>query len=81
MQTVNIFKAKTSLSKLVEAVESGKEQEIVIARHGVAVARLTGIARLPVQHRIGVAKGLFEVPDTIDEPNDAIRTMFAGAEP
>ena len=78
MQTVNMFHAKTSLSKLVEAVESGREKEIVISRHGMSVARLTSIARQPVQQRIGVAKGLFVVPDDIDSSNELIAGMFAG---
>ena len=34
MTTVNMLEAKTSLSKLVEAVESGAETEIIIARNG-----------------------------------------------
>jgi prevent-host-death family protein len=78
MQTVSMFQAKTSLSKLVEAVESGKENEIVISRHGMSVAKLISIVRQPVQQRIGVARGRFVVPDTIDESNELIARMFAG---
>ncbi len=78
MQTVNMFQAKTSLSKLVEAVESGKEKEIVISRHGMSVARLTSIVRKPVQQRIGVARGRFVVPDDIDSSNELISRLFAG---
>ena len=32
MRTVNMLDAKTRLSRLVEAVESGAEPEIIIAR-------------------------------------------------
>ena len=32
MATVNMLEAKSSLSRLVEAVESGAEREIIIAR-------------------------------------------------
>jgi prevent-host-death family protein len=78
MQTVSMFQAKSSLSKLVEAVESGREKEIVISRHGLSVAKLVSIVRQPVQQRIGVAKGRFIVPDTIDESNELIAKMFAG---
>jgi prevent-host-death family protein len=73
-----MFQAKTTLSKLVEAVESGKEKEIVISRHGMSVAKLVSIVRQPAQQRIGVAKGLFVVPDNIDESNELIVRMFAG---
>ena len=40
MSTVNMLEAKTNLSKLVEAVESGAESEIIIARNGKPAARL-----------------------------------------
>ena len=43
MKTVNILEAKSTLSKLIDAVETGREKEIVIARHGRPVARLTKI--------------------------------------
>jgi len=78
MQTVSMFHAKTSLSKLVEAVECGKEKEIVISRHGLSVAKLVSIIRQPPQQRIGIAKGHFTVPDDIDESNELIAKMFAG---
>ncbi|MCX7058415.1 MAG: type II toxin-antitoxin system prevent-host-death family antitoxin [Proteobacteria bacterium] len=55
MRKINIHEAKTTLSRLVEAVEAG--EEIVLARAGRPVAMIT---RLPVRHgiRIGTAKGL-----------------------
>jgi prevent-host-death family protein len=44
MRQVNIFEAKTNLSKLVEAVEAG--ETIIIARHGKPVAALTSLERV-----------------------------------
>lgn len=77
MTTVNMLEAKNNLSKLVEAVESGAEREIVIARNGKPAARL-----MPLEQKkgalIGIAKGEFEVPDNIDELNDEIARMFYG---
>ena len=81
MQTVSMFQAKTSLSKLVEAVESGRENEIVIGRHGISVAKIVRVSRQPVQQRIGVAKGRFKVPDDIDVANEEIAGMFLGEAP
>jgi prevent-host-death family protein len=78
MQTVSMFQAKTTLSKLVEAVECGREKEIVISRHGLSVAKIVSIARQPAQQRIGVAKGRFTVPDSIDNSNELIAKMFSG---
>ena len=77
MSTVNMLEAKTHLSRLVEAVESGSEAEIVIARNGRPVARLVPIeAPDDSSQRIGIAKGLFRVPDTIDGDSSVIGKMF-----
>ena len=43
MPTVNMLEAKTSLSRLVEAVESGAETEIIIARNGKPAAKLVAV--------------------------------------
>jgi antitoxin (DNA-binding transcriptional repressor) of toxin-antitoxin stability system len=40
MQAVNMLQAKSSLSRLVEAIEQGHEREIVIVRNGRPVAQL-----------------------------------------
>jgi len=77
VRTVNMLDAKTNLSRLVEAVESGDETEILIARNGKPVARLTAVKR-DVSKRIGVAEGEFEVPDDIDRYNDEIEALFDG---
>ena len=75
MQQVNIFQAKQTFSALIEAVESGQEDEIIIARNNKPVARI-----LPYVQRekfpLGIAKGQFEVPDDIDKHNDEIAEMF-----
>ena len=78
MQTVNMLEAKSSLSRLVEAVESGQEVEIIIARNGKPAARLTALAPPAGGKRLGVAKGLFIVPDDIDVDNDVIARLFLG---
>ena len=67
MSTVNMLEAKSTLSKLVDAVERGLETEIIIARNGRPAARLVPVATRGGQGaRLGVAKGQFEVPDSID---------------
>jgi len=76
MTTVNIFEAKTNLSRLVEAVESGRESEIIIARNGRPAARLVPLGHKTPGVRLGVAEGEFEVPDNIDEANPLIAKLF-----
>lgn len=78
MKPINMLEAKSSLSRLVEAVESGAEQEIVIARNGRPAARLVPLSTRPSAARIGVAKGLIEVPDDIDARNPEVAALFGG---
>lgn len=78
MQSVNMLQAKSSLSRLVEAIELGQEREIVIARNGRPAAKLVPIDTLPEGQRIGVAKGRFEVPDDIDASNEDVARLFMG---
>lgn len=76
MLTVNMLDAKTNLSKLVEQVESGEEPEVVIARNGKPAAKLVRFAGKPAGQRIGVAKGLIEIPNDIDAGNAEIARLF-----
>ncbi len=78
MPTVNMLEAKSSLSRLVEAVETGAETEIIIARNGRPAARLVAIKPSQTGKRIGVAKGRFVVPETIDADEAAITALFTG---
>lgn len=78
MKSINMLEAKSSLSRLVEAVELGEEAEIIIARNGRPAAKLVPIERAPAGKRIGVAKGLFEVPDDIDAHNAEVARLFLG---
>jgi len=76
MPSVNMLQAKSSLSRLVEAVEQGREREIVIARNGRPAAKLVPVDAAPLGKRIGVAKGMFEVPDSIDAHNAEVAQLF-----
>ena len=78
MPTVNMFEAKTQLSKLVEAIETGAEAEIIIARNGRPVARLVPIAPAAMGPRIGIAEGKFNVPDNFNELDEEIAVLFLG---
>ena len=78
MPIVNMLEAKSNLSRLVEAVESGTESEIIIARNGKPAAKLVPLTPPPAGPRIGIAKGRFSVPDDIDTDNEAIEKLFGG---
>lgn len=78
MLTVDVQDAQISLESLVEAIELGREREIVIARNGRPVAKLVPLDAGTTGPRLGVAKGLFEVPDDIDTHNDEVTRLFTG---
>ncbi len=63
MIQVNIHEAKTKLSKLI-----ADGQEVIIARYGEPVARLTPIRPKQQNRKPGSAKGKFEVPEEFLEP-------------
>lgn len=79
MNAFNILDAKSNLSRLVSAVESGEEAEVVIARNGRPVARLVPVKAVRTGKRIGVAKGKFIVPENIDADEDSIAALFYAA--
>lgn len=78
MQTVNMVQAKSTLFRLVEAIENGSEEEVVIARNGRPAARLVPMEDIVSGHRIGVARGRFVAPANIDASNVQIAALFAG---
>lgn len=83
MPTFNMLDAKSNLSRLVEAVESGAEAEIIIARNGKPAARLVPIAAgVDVSRRLGLLAGKYpELSMSLEEFNaqDAeIAALFYG---
>lgn len=66
MKTVNIYEAKTTLSRLVEEAAAGRD--VVIARAGQPVARLTRLATTDRKRRLGVLDGRFRVSGDFNRP-------------
>jgi len=66
VKTVNIYEAKTRLSRLVEEAASG--EDVVIARAGRPVARLTQLRKSGRRRRLGVLDGRFRIPDDFNRP-------------
>jgi len=78
MCQVNIFEAKTGLSKLLVLLENRDEDEVIIARNGKPVVKMIRWEQAPVEKRIGVARALFLVPENIDEDNTSVAHLFSG---
>lgn len=55
MDSVNIYEAKTTLSKLVARAEAG--EEILISRNGTPVAKLTPLSPPLPRRQLGLLKG------------------------
>lgn len=75
-RTINLYEAKTHLSALVDAAERG--EEIVIAKNGVAKARLVPVAQ-PVSER--KPSGLLRVrhiAEDFDAPHEEAIRLFEG---
>jgi prevent-host-death family protein len=66
MTVVNIYDAKTQLSKLIEEAAAGND--VIIARGGKPVARLTRLASSKRKLRFGVLKGKIKVSADFDVP-------------
>lgn len=65
-ETYNIYQAKTHLSELVERAASG--EEIVIAKAGKPVARLTPLEQPKKRREPGILKGKIWIADDFDAP-------------
>jgi len=78
MTQVNMLEAKTELSRLVRMLETKQEDVIYLAKNGRAVAQMTLIPNKPVNKRVGVAEGKFNVPDEFDSWDKEVEEMFGG---
>jgi prevent-host-death family protein len=78
MPTVNLYEAKMQLSALVERAASG--EEIVIAKNGVARARLVPVAATTSPRRPANALRIIRIAEDFDAPEAAIARLFTGDE-
>jgi prevent-host-death family protein len=79
VQTVNIYEAKTKLSKLVDLASSGTD--VVIARAGKPVARLTTLREEKRPLVYGLLEGEGWIADDFNDPlPDEILAGFEGRE-
>jgi antitoxin (DNA-binding transcriptional repressor) of toxin-antitoxin stability system len=74
---VNMHDAKTNLSRLVAAVESGETDEIEIARAGHVVARIVPPRARTPRHP-GYWAGRVRIRSNFDDLPDEVARAFAG---
>jgi prevent-host-death family protein len=79
VKTVNVYEAKTRLSRLVE--EAAEGQEIIIAKAGVPRARLVALSPKKRARRPGGSKGRIRIGADFDAPLPPdLLTAFMGGD-
>lgn len=71
---VNVHEAKSHLSKLLARVEQG--EEIIIARSGEPIARLSRVRKPRLRDFAGCMKGEIWLADDWDDPDPEIERLF-----
>lgn len=75
-QVINIHDAKTNLSKLIEKTQKG--EDILIAKAGKPIAKLTAYKEPQKPRKLGLWKGkVWMAPDFNDE-DEEINKLFYG---
>lgn len=79
-ETINLYAAKSQLSKLVERAAAG--EEIIIAKAGRPLARLVPLSKQREPRRLGMLKGQIVIHDDFDAPlPEEIAAAFRGEKP
>jgi antitoxin (DNA-binding transcriptional repressor) of toxin-antitoxin stability system len=78
MIRINIHEAKTHLSRYIERVLKG--ESVILCKRNIAVAEIRAIPQAALKQRpIGLAEGMFEIPDEFFEPlPEEIERAFEG---
>ena len=66
METVNIYEAKTQLSRLVDKAALG--EDVIVSRNGKPIARITRLADFRRPIRFGVLAGKVKLSTDFDAP-------------
>ncbi len=65
-KVINIHEAKTHLSRIVDEVAAGRE--VIIAKAGKPMARLTPLSETRRPKKLGLLRGKLRVPDDFNAP-------------
>lgn len=74
MVITNIFQAKTNLSKLIEYTLKG--EEVVIAKAGKPVVKLTAYLPSKKKRKPGLLKGKIIIPADFDKESKEFNNLF-----
>jgi len=76
MIIANIHKAKTNLSKLIEAALAG--ENVIISNAGKPVVKLVKVKNDKIMSSYGAFKGKIKVPDNFNDEDLEINKLFYG---
>jgi prevent-host-death family protein len=76
MDQINVYEAKTHLSRLLDRVEAG--EEIIIGRAGRPIARLVPYRKPAVRRRPGAWRNKVRIAEDFDELPEKITAAFRG---
>ena len=72
---INVSKAKTNLSKLIEMAYQG--EEVIIAKNNLPIVEL--VAHKPkIKRKLGLLAGQIKIPDNFMDEDEEINAMFYG---
>lgn len=72
---INISKAKTNLSKLVDMAYHG--EEVIIAKNNLPLVELV-VHKSKAKRKLGLLAGQIDIPIDFMEEDEEINTMFYG---
>ena len=73
---MELSEAGSILFELVGKIIFGGEDQIIFTMRGTPVAKLVDYHAEPYKTRLGIAKGVFTVPDDFDSDDAEIAKMF-----
>lgn len=78
-EQVNVYEAKTQLSRLIDRALAG--EDVVIARAGRPMVRLVPVPAGPVRRAPGSARGQIRIAPDFDELPEDVAAAFRGERP
>ncbi len=72
---INVYKAKTNLSKLIDMAYHG--EEVIIAKNNLPLVELV-VHKPKAKRNLGLLKGKINIPDNFMDEDEVINAMFYG---
>ncbi len=67
MCKMNVLEAKTNFSKIIAMLENHEEEEVIVARSGKPVVRISLVPKQSIIEKLGMFAGEMDVPSIDDE--------------